>query len=440
MKMAEKTVPGSKIRVLDLTMFWAGPTCSALLADFGMEVIKIEPCHHPDPDRIVPAGLAYLNNEPGEDPWNRAMLHLRRQRNKLSATLDLTTSEGRDIFLKLLKISDVVVENFRTGVLERFRLGYSELQQVNPSIILMSISSQGDTGPERKYGSNAEVLAFTSGARSFTGYPDEISGFTVAPMADPMGGTTAAGFVMAALRYRRQTGKGVHVVLSQRELLSCFIGEEMMDYLMNKRVAKPRGNAHPFLAPHGCYPCKGEDAWITLAVGDDQEWQSLCQLMGQPELATDPRYAGGLGRWHNQHEIDEVISQWTAQYNNKDLMQLLQQRGVTAGAVFSARDSVEDEHLKIHGFWETVNDPRPGFGNYISKGRGFYLSKTPIGTRSRAPMMGEHNNYVFGELAGMSKEQIEELERKGIIGTAPTPEVQATIPAIRARKQAKEQP
>jgi len=269
--MGDKSISGPQIRVLDLSMFWAGATCAGLLGDLGMEVIKIESCQHPDPDRIVTQGLLYLHNELGEDPWNRGMIHLRRHRNKLDITLDLSNPEGRDIFLKLVEKSDMVVENFRMGVLEKLGIDYSVLQSVNPQMILISVSSQGESGPERTYGSNAEILAFTSGVRSISDYQDEIGLFTAANIPDPLAGTVAAGFAIGALRYRRKTGKGIHVVISQRELLTNCIGDVVMDYSMNGRIPQPQGNQHPFYAPHGCYPCKEKDSWIALVVKDDQE-------------------------------------------------------------------------------------------------------------------------------------------------------------------------
>lgn len=426
-----------KTRVLDLSMFWAGATCAQLLGDLGMEVIKIESCQHPDPDRIVTQGLLYLNNELGEEPWNRGMIHLRRHRNKLCITLDLSKSEGKDLFLRLAKISDIVVENFRAGVLGKLGIEYSVLQGINPKIILISVSSQGDTGPERTYGSNAEILAFTSGVRSVSDYQDEIGLFTATNIPDPLSGTVAAGFAMGALRYRQKTGKGIHMVLSQRELLTSCIGDLVMDYTMNGRIPKPQANLHPFYAPHGCYPCRGEDSWITIVVKDDQEWETLCQVMGQPELGNNPRYVGGLNRWHHKDEIDKIIASWSRRYDHKELMQLLQNKGIAAGAVHSAPDMLEDQHLKTCKFWDQINDPRPGFGEYICKGRGIYLSKTPLETRLRAPDLGEHNAYVCGELLQMSQEEIKKLKEKGVIGTRPVPEVLARIPKSLPKAQKK---
>ncbi|MBN1847068.1 MAG: CoA transferase [Deltaproteobacteria bacterium] len=419
-----------KLRVLDLSMFWAGAMCAQLLGDMGAEVIKIESCQHPDPDRIVTQGQLYLHNELGEEPWNRGMLHLRRHRNKLCITLDLSQTKGRDVFLKLVKKSDIVVENFRIGVLEKLGIPYNVLQEANPKIILLSVSSQGDTGPERTYGSNAEILAFTSGLRSVSDYEDEIGMFTATNIPDPLSGTVAAGFALAALRHRRKTGEGSHVVISQRELLTGCIGDLVMDYSMNKRVPGPKANNHPVYAPHNCYPCKGRDSWITIAIRSDTEWEIFCQVMDRLDLAAEPKYLDGAGRLKHSKEIDEIIADWTRQHDRKELMALLQKKDIAAGAALTAIDLLDDPHLEARGFWDKINDPRPGFGEYICKGRGINLSKTPLKTRLRAPDLGEHNTYVYGELLGMTKDEITGLEKDGIIGTIPTPDVLKRIPKI----------
>jgi crotonobetainyl-CoA:carnitine CoA-transferase CaiB-like acyl-CoA transferase len=426
--MENRSAAASKIRVLDLSMFWAGATCAELLGELGMEVIKIESCAHPDPDRIVTQGLLYLNNELGDTPWNRGMINLRRHRNKLGITLDLSHAEGRDIFLKLVAMSDIVVENFRMGVMDKLRIDYDVLRNINPGIILLSVSSQGESGPERTYGSNAEILAFTSGVRSISDYENEIGMFTATNIPDPLSGTVSAGFALGALRHRRKTGKGVHVVIAQRELLTSCIGDVVMDYSMNGRIPQPAGNSHPFYAPHGCYPCKGDDSWIAIVVNDDDAWERFCEVMGMPELVGDSRFAGGLNRWHHREEIDKVIASWTSTYERKELMDLLQENGIAASALLSVPDLMEDKHLQARQYWETIEDPRPSFGSYICKGKGFALSGTPMKTDGRAPDLGEHNAYVYGELLGMSDEGMKELEEKGIIGTSPTPDVLERIP------------
>jgi crotonobetainyl-CoA:carnitine CoA-transferase CaiB-like acyl-CoA transferase len=426
--MENRSAAASKIRVLDLSMFWAGATCAELLGELGMEVIKIESCRHPDPDRIVTQGLLYLNNELGDAPWNRGMINLRRHRNKLGITLDLSNAEGRDIFLKLIATSDIVVENFRMGVMEKLGIDYDVLKNINPGIILLSVSSQGESGPERTYGSNAEILAFTSGVRSISDYENEIGMFTATNIPDPLSGTISAGFVLGALRHRRKTGKGVHVVISQRELLTGCIGDVVMDYSMNGRIPQPAGNSHSFYAPHGCYPCRGDDSWIAIAVKDDDEWERFCEAMGIAELVKDSRFIGGLNRWRHRAEIDKVIASRTIAYERKELMDVLQKNGIAASSLFSVPDLMDDPHLKARGYWDTIEDSRPGFGSYMCKGKGFSLSRTPMKTDGRAPDLGEHNRYVYGELLGMSDEEINKLEENGIIGTIPTPDVLERIP------------
>jgi crotonobetainyl-CoA:carnitine CoA-transferase CaiB-like acyl-CoA transferase len=426
--MENRSAAASKIRVLDLSMFWAGATCAELLGELGMEVIKIESCRHPDPDRIVTQGLLYLNNELGDAPWNRGMINLRRHRNKLGITLDLSHVEGRDIFLKLAAMSDIVVENFRTGVMEKLGIGYDVLKNINARIILLSVSSQGESGPERTYGSNAEILAFTSGVRSISDYENEIGMFTATNIPDPLSGTVSAGFALGALRHRRKTGKGIHVVISQRELLTSCIGDVVMDYSMNGRIPQPAGNTHPFYAPHGCYPCKGDDSWIAIIAENDDEWERLCEVMDMADLAKDPRFVGGLNRWRHRGEIDKVIASQTIAYEKKELMDLLQKNGIAASSLLSVPDLMEDPHLKERGYWDTIEDPRPDFGTYICKGKGFTLSQTPMKTHGRAPDLGEHNAYVYGKLLGMSEEGINKLEEKGIIGIVPTSDVLERIP------------
>jgi crotonobetainyl-CoA:carnitine CoA-transferase CaiB-like acyl-CoA transferase len=432
--MENKQNTPTTIRVLDLSMFWAGATCAELLGEMGMEVIKIESCQHPDPDRMVTQGLLYLNNDLGNDPWNRGMLNLRRHRNKLGITLDLSTTEGRNIFLRLAAISDIVVENFRMGVMQKLGIDYPVLKEINPKIILMSVSSQGDGGPERTYGSNAEILAFTSGIRSISDYEDEIGMFTATNIPDPLSGTVSASFALAALRYRRKTGEGTHVVISQRELLTSCIGDTLMDYSMNGRIPQPEGNSHAFYAPHGCYPCQGKDSWIAIVVKSDEEWLQLCRVLNMQKTSADTRFSGSLTRWHNRKELDNVISSRTISYERDELTRLLQENGVAASALASVPDIMTDEHLKARDYWDKIDDPRPGYGSYVCKGKGFALSGTPMRTDERAPDLGEHNSYVFGTLLGLTDEELKDLETKGIIGTVPTPDVRARIPRSLPKK------
>ena len=404
------------IRVLDLGMFWAGPYCGGLLADMGAEVIKVESCRRPDPLRIQARGI-YPNGEPGERPWNRSGMINERNRNKFGITLDLTLPKGKEVFKRLIKVSDVVVENFSRKVMGSWDLNYPQLKEVNPAIIMISLSSQGLTGPDKDHVSFGPTLEDIGGLSYITGYPDQISTFMSFAYPDALAGVLGAGAVIAALRHRQRTGEGMHIDLSQRELTTCIIGEVMMDYAMNGRVKKAVGNKHPAMAPYGCYPCQGEDEWITIAIASDQDWRKLCQVMEKAELADDERFSDLPSRWQNQDELDKIITEWTKGWDHYELMQHLQKVGLCAGAVLTMEELFNDPHLREREFFRTQTHPEAGTFPY--KGRPIRLSKTPLRTQMPAPCLGEHNSYVYGTLLGMTQEEINELEGEGVIGTVP---------------------
>ncbi|MDP2919956.1 MAG: CoA transferase [Dehalococcoidia bacterium] len=404
------------IRVLDMGMFMAGPYCGAILADLGAEVIKIESCRRPDPIRVQARGI-YPNRIPGERPWNRSGMINERNRNKLGITLDLTLPKGKEVFKRLVKVSDVVVENFSRKVLTGWELDYPALREVNPSIIMMSLTSQGLTGPEKDYVSFGPTLEQIGGLAHLTGYPDQISAFASFAYPDMLAGALAPGLIIAALRYRNGTGKGMQIDLSQRELATFCIGEVMMDYAMNKRVRNEAGNRHSSMAPYGCYPCQGEDRWVTIAIASDEEWRRFCQVMGKPELAEDTRFLDVLSRWKNQDELDGIITRWTKEHEHYDVMRKLQEAGLTAGAVLDMRELFNDAHLKERDFFHVETHPEAGSFPY--KGRPLRLTRTPLRREMPAPSLGEHNYHVYGTLLGMSREEIQLMEKEGVIGTVP---------------------
>ncbi|MBI4497377.1 MAG: CoA transferase [Chloroflexi bacterium] len=414
-------LPLAGVRILDLTMFMAGPVGTKLLADMGAEVIKVESPGHPDPIRIQARGV-YPQGEPGERPWNRSGMINERARNKLGITLDLACPEGKAVFLRLVACSDVVMENYRADVMENLGLGYAALRQANPGIILVSIASQGVVGPEalyRSYGNNLEDLA---GMTLLKGYEDEEHPYLVSgAYPDPTSGFLGAGVVVAALRYRRLNGVGMHVDFSQREMATAMVGDLFMDYAMNRRQPPRWGNGHPWMAPHGCYPCQGRDKWVTIAVATDAQWQRLCAAIGRPDLARDERFATGERRWQNRKALDAVLTEWTLQREHVEAMAALQQAGLAAGAVYNVAELFADPHLEHRGFFEVTEDPDAGLHRY--QGRPWKLSKTPLGTRTPAPLFGQHNQQVLGGLVGLDEPELQELEVKGVIGTIPQPRI-----------------
>jgi crotonobetainyl-CoA:carnitine CoA-transferase CaiB-like acyl-CoA transferase len=411
------------LRILDLTQIAAGPYATLLLGFMGAEIIKVESCARmdinrgqarpmPETYRMYPQGI------PGERPWNRAAHHIHRNANKRSLTLDLASAPGKELFVKLAGISDALIENYRASVLDRLGLGYPVLSAVNPQLIYVKISSQGATGPEKDYGSLGSTLEQTAGLASITGYDDGRPLMTNETYPDPVVGILAVGALMAALRRRRQTGKGSFVDLSQREVTVTLLGEAVVDYSLSGRVTAPIGNAHPLMVPHGVYPCQGEDMWVAVAVNSDDEWRGLCQAIDQPALAEDARFAILPARRRNQAALDEILSAWTRGRDHYEAMHILQAHGVPAGAVLKGGEVIADPHLEARKFWDTVDHPEAG--TYRQVTTPWRLSKHPRRPTSPAPGLGQHNAYVLGELLGLSGQEIAALEAQGIIGTRPT--------------------
>jgi crotonobetainyl-CoA:carnitine CoA-transferase CaiB-like acyl-CoA transferase len=410
------------LRILDMTQIAAGPYATLLLGFMGAEIIKVESCSRmdinrgqarptPETYRMYPQGI------PGDRPWNRSAHHIHRNGNKRSLTLDLASPQGKELFLKLTAVCDALIENYRASVLDRLGLGYARLSIANPQLVYVKISSQGATGPETDYGSLGSTLEQTAGLASITGYTDGRPLMTNETYPDPVVGVLAVGALMAALRRRRQSGKGSFIDLSQREVAVALLGESVVDYSLSGRVAAPIGNRHPYMAPHGVYPCQGDDRWVAIAVGSDDEWRGLCQAIGQPALADDARFATLLRRRQNQQALDDILSAWTRGHDHYEVMHLLQRHGVVAGPVTTAAEIIAEPHLVARGFWDTVGHPEAGAYRQVSTP--WKLSKSPRRATIPAPGLGEHNGYVLGELLGLSAQEIEALEAKGIIGTQP---------------------
>ncbi len=410
------------LRILDLTQVAVGPYATMLLGFMGAQVIKVESCSRMDiargPARPVPGSNAqHPGGVPGERPWNRAAHHVNRNANKLGLTLDLATPRGRELFLELAKLCDVLTENYRASVMDRLGLGYDLVSRVNPQLVYLKISSQGASGPEKDYGSLGSTLEQTTGLASITGYEDGIPLGTNETYPDPLVGMLAVGALMAALRQRRKTGRGSLVDLAQREATISILGETVLDYSYNGRVSGPVGNTHPMMSPHRVYPCQGQDKWVAISVGSDAQWRGLCRAIGQPSLGDDPRFATLEARRANREELDLLLSRWTQERDHNQAMHLLQAHGVAAGAVLKGIDVIHEPHLQARGFWDTVEHPEAG--QYIQVTTPWKLSRDQRQTAVPAPGLGEHNGYVLSELLGLPEGELEDLETQGIIGARP---------------------
>jgi len=414
--------PLKNFRVLDLSRIWAGPYCTKLMADMGAEIIKMESLSVYDSHRgpINPArGIAaYPDCEPGDEPWNRNgwfnCLHM----SKYGISLELTTETGRQVFEQLVAISDVVIENFRQGSLERLGYSYETLRRIRPDLIYVSMPAFGNSGPWQKYlayGIGQEQL---SGMAHMTGYRGEGPMKSGINHGDPITGAHAAGVLLAALRYRKRTGKGMFVDVSQQESAVSLIGADVLAYQMTGQEPERRGNRSPYFAPHNSYRCAGEDRWVAIATTTDEEWRQLAQQVGGPELADDSRFSTVAGRMEHEDQLDERISGWTADKKAYDICHLLQGEGVPASPVMGGSDLLADPHYEARGTFVHVNHEQVGEKTY--PGIPWKMSATPGEVRWPSPTLGQHNRQIYGELLGIPAEDIDALETQGIIGTKPT--------------------
>lgn len=395
--MESEGLPLKGLRVLNLTHVFAGPRAAKILGDMGAEVIKIEP----------PPGAPGRASPRGDTIRARPGSFRQLTRNQWGITLDLASPRGAAAFKALVQVSDVVMENFSLGVMEKLGLGYAELKKIKPDLIMLSMPGLGATGPHRHYVLFGIVQEAICSMQSFTGYRGGIPLKSGIQHCDPINALHAASAVVTAVYHRHKTGEGQFIDFSHLESLLPLIGEALLDYEMNQRVWEPMGNEHPSMAPHGCYRCQGEDAWVVIACATDEEWEKLCAVIGAPELAGDKRFADTLSRWQNRGDLDRIIEQWTLQRDHYSAMMTLQEAGVPAGAVLTTPELLRDAHLKARGYLETLSVP--GGETQLLLGRPWKLSRTPGRVWRPAPELGEHNDYIFGELLGLTEESRPDL-------------------------------
>ena len=395
MKSSEDNGLLSGIRVVDVTTNLAGPYATRFLAMLGAEVIRIEHGKRLD-----------VLRRRSESDFNATNL------GKMSVTLDLKSAKGLELAKKLIKISDVVVESFRPGVMTELGLGYEAVREVKPEVLMVSLSGFGATGPERNFASWASIFAAMSGVSYITGYEDSIA-TEFRGSFDTRVGQMVALAVMTGLVHNRRTGLGQHIDVSAIESQICSIGDVVMDYTMNGRICERAGNRHSYMAPHNAYRCVGEDCWVSIAVGKDTEWKALCEAIGKPELTKDERFKDLLSRWENQEALDEIITTWTSERTDYEVMEILQKVGVAAMPVLSAPEIFSDPHLLERRFVQEVEHPK--IGKRFVFGTPWRIEGETPHDAKRGPLLGEHNDYVFCDLLGFSKEEVSRLMEEKVI-------------------------
>ncbi len=410
-------MPLENLTVLDLTEVWAGPMASSLLGDLGARVIKVESYPRVSITRAAgnPANRGYSNNDPNAPrPWDRAAIHNMANRNKLGITLNLTHPKGLEIFKSLVKLSHVLIESFSGTTGQKLGIHYEAMKEVKQDIIMVSMPGWGVKGPYKGYVSLGSVLDSFTGHHFLRGYPETDP--TVTPLVqhvDAIAAVTLPLAVLVAYYHYTATGEGQWIDLSQVESFLPHLSRPIMDYAMNKRLPRPLGNRDYFRAPHGCYRCVGEDNWVVICITSEEEWRTLCQVMGDPSWTKSKKYNTNQNRYINQDAMDSLIEEWTRLKGKKEVMVLLQQAGVPACAVLDDEDIYSDPHLKARRFFERIEHRWAGAHSY--PGFLWKFSKMYEPVRLPPNSLGEHNHYVFGTILGMNKEEIKALYEQGII-------------------------
>lgn len=398
------------LRVVEFAAALAGPWIGRIMAFCGAEVIRVESKKRPDVVRgYVPPWAPEMGVQPQLSPWFTDW-----NAGKRFVALDLTHPEAVEIAKRLVAACDVVIENQSAGVMEKLGLGYPELRRVKPDIVMISTSGYGDRGPHRRYVSWGPNLEALSGLSNLSGFPERECTMTQYAYPDTLSALHGLFAVMCALDHRSRTGEGQYISLSQTEATIAVIGDVMMEYLANGEEPRSLGNRSLRAAPHGCYRCRGEDRWCAISVFSEAEWKSFCELLGHPEWLTDPRFSTLSSRLEHADALDEGIEQWTAERADYEVMLALQEVGVAVGAVQNTEDQMHrDRQLAERHFFEEV--PHLKKGTVIAAGIPLGLTATPGQSGRAGAAVGEDNEYVFGELLGMTPEEIRRATLAGAI-------------------------
>jgi crotonobetainyl-CoA:carnitine CoA-transferase CaiB-like acyl-CoA transferase len=397
------------IRIIDLSMGWAGPLCCRHMADMGADVIKVESCERFDWWRSWEATPAWIADDGAEKSTAFNMVN----RNKRDITLDLEHPEGRALLLRLVATADAVVENFSGSVLPRLDLGYEQFRAVKEDIILLSMPAFGSTGPWagfRAYGSTVEQA---SGLPHLNGRAEDPPTMQHVALGDAVGGLTGASALLIALRHQARTGEGQYLDLSQVEGLFPLGAHGILEYAATGEAPRRQGNRTLKGAPHGVYPCRGEDEWIVIEVTESSQWQAFKETVGAP-LTDIGSMAEAIERGE---EVDAATTGWTADRDARELMMQLQRIGVPAACTHRASTILRDPHLEHRSFWQFLD--RAVVGRQPNPSPPYRIGKEPIPIKSPAPTLGQHNEEVLGGVLGLSASELARLEDLGIIGTRP---------------------
>jgi len=400
----ESTGPLAGVRVLEVGSVVAGPFAGRLLGDFGAEVIKIE-----DPARYDPLRDWGQGSSDGHHLWWTV-----HARNKKCITLDLRTDKGRDLFLAMVETADVVVENFRPGTLERWGLGWTDLERANPGLILARVSGYGQTGPYRERPGYASVAEAMGGLRSINGHPDQPPPRIAISLGDSLAGMVAVQGILAALLHRERTGIGQVIDVALTEACLAMLESTIPEYDVLGKVRGPSGTRLNGIAPSNIF-LDVDGRWVVVAANQDSVFRRLCQAIGMPELADDPRFATHVSRADHQTEIEDIVAEWVSKRTSEEVMAILVDAGVVVGPVYDVADIVADPHFRARDMLVEHFDQRLG-RDVLGPGVVPKFSATPGSVRwAGPPRPGTHNREVYTGLLGLSEGELSSLEDDSIV-------------------------
>jgi benzylsuccinate CoA-transferase BbsF subunit len=400
--------PFEGIKILDFTWTATGPGTLNPLAFYGATIIKVESRGRYDALR----SLGPFKDSIPEPERSYAFAYSQAGK-RYNITLNMSTPKGMELIRKLVKWADIVADSYSTGTMERWGLDYEGVKKIKPDIIMLRTCMHGHTGPLSKQHGQGFILTALSGVDALISWPNRAPSGAYGPFTDYIAPQFNTIALIAALDYHRRTGKGQYIDQSQHEACMEIITPLILDYTVNKRDITGHGNRLPDATPHGIYRCKGEERWCAIAVFTDDEWAAFCKVIGKPTLAKNPKYATLKKRKENEDALDKLVEEWTAKHTPEEVMDLMQQSGVAAGLVSNAKDMAEDPQMKHYNFFVEREHPVQGKIPFYH-GPGFRMSGADYEV-GRSNLLGEHNDYVFTKMLGLSDEKFVELVSEGVI-------------------------
>lgn len=412
-----KFTPYKGLRVVDLTDVWAGPMAASFLGDLGADVIRVESSSRPAilrPTASTPTMKGFLDDDPSAQPlWERSIRNYTPNRDKRGIALDLKEPAGREILDRLIARADVLLESYASGVVEKLGFGWERISNLNPRLIMISMSGWGDGGPYHGYRTMGSGIDATTGHVHLRGYRDtDVTRTVQAYQSDAAAASAALFAVGVSLRQRKRTGRGSWVDMAQAEVLMAHMPTPFLAEAYGLAEATPLENQHPVHVPFNCYPCQGEDRWIQICVQSQEQWLALCEVLA-PSLRDDPRFGSPEARLANRGAVDLAVADLTRGRDSLELQNELQSTGVPAGAVYNQAQVANDRHLNARGFFE--RRPHSIAGERVYPGFSWRVDGEYDRAERSSNLLGEHNREVLLEL-GYSPAETDQLSASRVIG------------------------